>query len=168
MEELTVPCLSDTPRWYEDIPGLLEVRVQWWKHRVLAGVWGLQEDQVFVQDVLQGQKDLQTLYSSRSCERGMSRVSFRNTRKYQRLLQNSKSPNSCPFPDQHWSQNQRRDQAEHRGAHQSVFRWRPNDCLQPYGERLLPTLPEVWLLSGFNGLHVRIVDDVKIMGTFCL
>lgn len=79
MEELTVPCLSDMLRWYEDIPGLLEVWVQWWKHWVLAGVWGLQEDQVFIQDVLQGQKDLQTLYSSRSCERGMSRDSFHKT-----------------------------------------------------------------------------------------
>lgn len=79
MEELTVLCLSDTLRWYEDIPGLLEVWVQWWKHWVLAGVRGLQEDQVFIQDVLQGQKDLQTLYSSRSCERGMSRDSFHNT-----------------------------------------------------------------------------------------
>lgn len=57
-------------RRYRDLPGLPQVRVQRREHRILAGVRGLQEDQVLLSDVLQGQDDLQTLHSGRGCERG--------------------------------------------------------------------------------------------------
>lgn len=61
-------------RWTENLPGLLEVRVQRWKLGVLDDVWGLQKDQVFLQDVRQGQKDLQMLHWSWGSQRGMRRA----------------------------------------------------------------------------------------------
>lgn len=65
-----------------------------------------------------------------------------------------------PPADQHRSQDQRPDQAERGGAHTGLLRRRPEDRLQPYGEGLVPALPEVRHLPPLAGLHLK-VGDVK-------
>lgn len=96
----------------KDLPGLPEVRVQRWEHWVLDGVWGLQEDQVFVQDVLQGQKDLQMLHPGWGHERGRTDVP---------RCKNLWFLTAIPPADQHWSQDQRPDQEEGGGAHPGLL-----------------------------------------------
>lgn len=45
-------------RWTGYFSHLSQVRVQRWEHWILAHLWGLQEDQVFIQNVLESQEDL--------------------------------------------------------------------------------------------------------------
>lgn len=62
-------------RWTGHFSHLSQVRVQRWEYWVLAHLWGLQEDQVFVQNVLESQEDLWAVYQSWISQRGKSRKS---------------------------------------------------------------------------------------------
>lgn len=63
-----------------------------------------------------------------------------------------------PPADQHRSQDQRPDQAQREHTHAALLRGRPEDGLQPDGERLVPALPEVRHLPRSAGLHLKVAD----------
>lgn len=63
-------------RWSDSFPQLPAVWVQWWEHRVLDGLWGLQEDQEPSENGSQGQEDLWGFHPVWGTQRGQILLSF--------------------------------------------------------------------------------------------
>lgn len=138
-------------------------------------MWGLQKDQVFLPNVIQGHEDLQAIRSSRSSKRGMWTLTSKQWGHFFLLTNQGylfdvyrwlstcveygicfMTLCPCFLLDQHRPQNQRSHQTKRENSLHCVLRRGPEDCLWADGERLLPSLHPVRCVQDSTPLHVKL------------